>query len=131
MDIKEVAYLAKKASIKLAASDTELKDKALKEISRLIELRKEDIFKANQEDLQRSEEENLSSPLIKRLKFDEDKVFEVIGGIKSLIELPDPVGKTIDSSELDEGLELYRVSCPIGVIGVILDRKSTRLNSSH
>lgn len=127
MNIREVAYLAKKASIMLAASDTELKDKALKEIARLIELRKQEIFKANQEDLQRSEEENLASPLLKRLKFDENKVFEVISGIKSLIELPDPVGKTIDASELDEGLELYRVSCPIGVIGVIFESRPDAL----
>lgn len=127
MDIREVAYLAKKASIKLAAADTELKNKALKEISRLIEVRKEEIFKANQEDLQRSEKENLASPLLKRLKFDENKMLEVMGGISSLIELPDPVGKTIASSELDEGLELYRVSCPIGVIGVIFESRPDAL----
>lgn len=127
MDIKEVAYLAKKASIKLAAADTELKNKALKELSRLIEVRKEEIFKANQEDLQRSEKENLASPLLKRLKFDENKMLEVISGISSLIELPDPVGKTIASSELDEGLELYRVSCPIGVIGVIFESRPDAL----
>ncbi|WP_010251271.1 glutamate-5-semialdehyde dehydrogenase [Acetivibrio cellulolyticus] len=127
MDIKEVAYLAKKASIKLAAADTELKNKSLNEIARLIELRKEEIFKANQEDIQRSEKENLASPLLKRLKFDDNKLSEVISGIKSLIELPDPVGKTIASSELDEGLELYRVSCPIGVIGVIFESRPDAL----
>jgi glutamate-5-semialdehyde dehydrogenase len=127
MDIREVAYLAKKASIKLAAADTELKNKALKELSRLIGVRKEEIFKANQEDLQRSEKENLASPLLKRLKFDENKMLEVISGISSLIELPDPVGKTIASSELDEGLELYRVSCPIGVIGVIFESRPDAL----
>jgi glutamate-5-semialdehyde dehydrogenase len=127
MDIREVAHLAKKASIKLAAADTELKNKALKEISRLIEVRKEEIFKANQEDLQRSEKENLASPLLKRLKFDENKMLEVTSGISSLIELPDPVGKTIASTELDEGLELYRVSCPIGVIGVIFESRPDAL----
>lgn len=127
MDIREVAYLAKKASIKLAAADTELKNKALKEISRLIEVRKEEIFKANQEDLQRSEKENLASPLLKRLKFDENKILEVTSGISSLIELPDPVGKTIASTELDEGLELFRVSCPIGVIGVIFESRPDAL----
>ncbi len=127
MDIREVAYHAKKASIRLAAADTELKNKALDEISRLLEAKKEEIFKANKEDLQRSEKENLASPLLKRLKFDENKLSEVISGIKSLIELPDPVGKTIDSTELDKGLELYRVSCPIGVIGVIFESRPDAL----
>lgn len=127
MDIKEVAYLAKKASIKLAATGTELKNKALMEIARLLELRKEEIFKANREDLKRSEEENLAAPLIKRLKFDENKLSEVISGINSLINLPDPVGKTLASTELDEGLELYKVSCPIGVIGVIFESRPDAL----
>lgn len=127
MDIREVAFLAKKASIKLAATSAEQKNKALMEIARLLELRKEEIFKANKEDLKRSEEENLATPLLKRLKFDENKLSEVISGINSLIKLPDPVGKTLASTELDEGLELYRVSCPIGVIGVIFESRPDAL----
>ena len=127
MEIKEVAFFAKKASIKLAAADTELKSKALREIAKLIDKRKEEIFKANKEDIDRSEKESLASPLLKRLKFDESKVSEVISGINSLIELPDPVGKTLASSELDEGLDLYRVSCPIGVIGVIFESRPDAL----
>jgi len=127
MDIREVAFLAKKASIKLAATSAEQKNKALMEIARLLELRKEEIFKANKEDLKRSEEENLAAPLLKRLKFDENKLSEVISGINSLIKLPDPVGKTLASTELDEGLELYRVSCPIGVIGVIFESRPDAL----
>ena len=127
MDIREVAVLAKKASIKLAAADTELKNKALKEIARILEAKKEEIFKANAEDLKRSEEEKLAAPLLKRLKFDENKLSEVISGINSLIELPDPVGKTLASTELDEGLELYKVSCPIGVIGIIFKSRPDAL----
>lgn len=127
MDIREVAFLAKKASIKLAATDTEKKNKALKEIARLLEQRKEEIFKANKEDLIRSEEEKLAAPLLKRLKFDENKLSEVISGINSLVELPDPVGETLASTELDDGLELYRVSCPIGVIGVIFESRPDAL----
>ena len=44
-----------------------------------------------------------------------------------MIELPDPVGKTLDSTELDKELELYRVSCPIGVIGVIFESRPDAL----
>ena len=52
-------------------------------------------------------------PLLKRLKFDEEKIDDVIQGIKSLIALDDPVNITQGITELDEGLELYKVSCPI------------------
>jgi glutamate-5-semialdehyde dehydrogenase len=46
------------------------------------------------------------------VKFDEAKINDVIDGIKSLIKLEDPVGKTILSTELDDGLELYKVTMP-------------------
>jgi len=51
----------------------------------------------------------------------------VIAGIQSLIALPDPVGEIRSATELDEGLELYRVTCPIGVIGVIFESRPDAL----
>lgn len=85
------------------------------------------IFEANQKDLHRAEAEHLSSPLLKRLKFDEAKLKEVCAGIESLIRLPDPVGQVLSARELDTGLELYQVSCPIGVIGVIFESRPDAL----
>jgi len=121
MSISEMAFQVKEASIRLAAAGTELKNKAL-----LME-RKDEIIKANNEDLQRSREEKLAEPLLKRLKFDEAKIVDVIDGINSLIKLEDPVGKTLLSTELDEGLELYRVTCPIGVVGIIFESRPDAL----
>jgi glutamate-5-semialdehyde dehydrogenase len=62
-------------------------------------------------------------PLLKRLNFDQSKINEVISGINSLIQLPDPVGTTLAATELDDGLVLYKVSCPIGVIGIIFESR--------
>jgi glutamate-5-semialdehyde dehydrogenase len=86
-----------------------------------------EIIKANAEDLKRSEEENLAAPLLKRLKFDDAKIKDVVDGINSLIKLEDPVGKTVFSTELDQGLDLYKVTCPIGVIGVIFESRPDAL----
>ncbi|HHW32139.1 MAG TPA: glutamate-5-semialdehyde dehydrogenase [Clostridiaceae bacterium] len=127
MKINEISVRAKEASIKLAAVNTEKKNAALSKIAELLWNRREEIFKANQEDLERSREEKLSPPLLKRLKFDESKLKDVIDGIKSLILLEDPVGKTILATELDDGLELYRITCPIGVIGVIFESRPDAL----
>lgn len=127
MNIEEAARLMKKVSIQLAAASTELKNKALKEIASALEARMNDIIRANQKDLERSQQENLAMPLLKRLKFDQEKIQGVIEGINSLIELPDPVGKTLTATELDEGLELYKVSCPIGVVGVIFESRPDAL----
>ena len=127
MTTQESARKAKDASIHLAAASTELKNSALGEITKALHENRTNIIKANKEDLQRSEKENLASPLLKRLKFDNNKIDEVINGIDSLINLPDPVGETQSALELDKGLELYKVSCPIGVIGVIFESRPDAL----
>ncbi|KPL23255.1 MAG: gamma-glutamyl phosphate reductase [Phycisphaerae bacterium SM1_79] len=127
MSIIEIAAAAKVASIQLAAVKTDVKNKALAEIARALKDRTGDIVKANEKDLADAEKNNLSVPLLKRLKFDESKIAETIAGIESLIKLDDPVGKTLSATELDEGLELYKVSCPIGVIGVIFESRPDAL----
>jgi len=127
MKIRDMAEAASKASISLAAAGGETKNGALAEIARALESSAAEIIRANMEDLDRSGRENLAGPLMKRLAFDEKKICEVIDGIRSLIALPDPVGKTQLATELDEGLELYRVSCPIGVIGIIFESRPDAL----
>lgn len=127
MDIQQSSQAAKKASITLAAASTELKQKALENVAKKLAEHTSEIIAANKIDIERSEKENLEAPLLKRLKFDESKVHDVIEGVKSLLSLPEPVGETLAATELDNGLELYRVSCPIGVIGVIFESRPDAL----
>ncbi|NLX90747.1 MAG: glutamate-5-semialdehyde dehydrogenase [Firmicutes bacterium] len=127
MNMDELARRVKDSSIRLAAATTEVKNKALEFIAASLTERKNEIIKANRLDLDRSEKENLSAPLLKRLNFDEEKIADVVDGIHDLIKLEDPVGKTLLSTELDEGLELYKVTSPIGVIGVIFESRPDAL----
>ncbi|MFH1716658.1 MAG: glutamate-5-semialdehyde dehydrogenase [Planctomycetota bacterium] len=127
MNITEIAAAAKSASIRLAAVDTETKNNALARIADAIRRRSAEIVAANSRDLAAAEKDNLAAPLLKRLKFDEDKIAQTIAGIESLIKLDDPVGRTITATELDAGLELYKVSCPIGVIGVVFESRPDAL----
>jgi len=127
MNIIETAAEAKSASIRLAAVKTEVKNRALAEIANVLKERSGCIVSANKEDVETAEKCNLSGPLLKRLKFDENKIGEVCAGIESLIKQDEPVGRTITAMELDKGLELYKVSCPIGVIGVIFESRPDAL----
>ncbi len=127
MQTIDLASAAKKASIELAALSTEKKNEALNNIAKALTEHSSEIIAANKIDLKRSEEENLAAPLLKRLKFDEGKINDVVAGIKSLIQLPEPIGETLAATELDNGLELYKVSCPIGVIGVIFESRPDAL----
>jgi glutamate-5-semialdehyde dehydrogenase len=127
MNINEIAAAAKSASIRLAAVNTDIKNNVLAEIAKALNQRRAEITAANQQDLTEAEKNNLASPLMKRLKFDEGKIAQTIAGIESLIKLDDPVGKTLSATELDKGLELYKVSCPIGVIGVVFESRPDAL----
>lgn len=127
MEIEQNARLAKQAAINLAAVCTNYKNNALLNIADQIDKNREAIIAANQTDIAESEKNNLEAPLLKRLKFDSQKIDEVINGLKSLATLPDPVGSTLMGTELDNGLNLYRVSWPIGVIGVIFESRPDAL----
>jgi len=127
MNILELAAAAKAASVRLAAAKAELKNKALAEIAAGLKAHSAQIISANKDDLTDAAKNNVAAPLQKRLRFDEGKIADVVAGIESLTKLDDPVGKTISATELDKGLELYKVSCPIGVIGVIFESRPDAL----
>lgn len=127
MNVINLAEKVKEASLKLATLDSDTKNKALKSIAKALVQRKDEIIFANKKDLTKSEKECLASPLLKRLKFDEAKIADVVSGIESLISLKDPVGETLLSTQLDTGLELYKLTCPIGVIGIIFESRPDAL----
>lgn len=127
MDLQHAARMAKTAATRLAALDGETKNAALSRIVKAIEADKAAIMAANRQDLAQAEKDGLAAPLLKRLRFDEAKIRETCAGLMSLIQLPDPVGVTLSALELDQDLELYKVSRPIGVIGVIFESRPDAL----
>lgn len=127
MSIKETAAIARQASLRLAAATTEQKNKALKAVRAALLANADAIIAANAADMAQAKKDNLAAPLLKRLKFDQAKIDSVCEGIESLIRLDDPVGQTLTATELDAGLELYKVTCPIGVIGVIFESRPDAL----
>jgi len=127
MNAKEMAIRARKASRQMMALDAKTKEKALNNIAAALLENEPAILAANQADLDRSTREGLAAPLLKRLKFDLSKIQDVVAGINSLIDLAEPVGQTLMMTELEPGLDLYRVSSPIGVIGVIFESRPDAL----
>lgn len=127
MDIPRIAELARTAAIQLAAVQSDAKNRALEAIRRALQHRQEEIVAANQQDLNVAARDGLAPPLLKRLSFDAAKIREACEGLAALIDLDDPVGVTLSATELDRGLELYKVSRPIGVIGVIFESRPDAL----
>lgn len=127
MKIREEVRKMKKDAPFLAASAIETRNKALELIAENLKAHKEEIFCENKRDLEEAEKNGISPAVVKRLKFDEGKLSDVLSGIEQLIGLEDPLEKVSLARELDEGLTLYRISCPIGVIGVIFEARPDAL----
>jgi len=127
MTISEKAAQAKSTAPYLAEVDIAKKNSALASIVANLRRNRERIIAANAGDLALAEAAHLEAPLLKRLRFDDHKIDAVCAGIESLIALPDPVNRILALTQLDDNLELKKVSCPIGVIGVIFESRPDAL----
>lgn len=127
MDFIQIAKNAKEASLKIADLSTEIKNKALLKIADSIESAKDEIFEANKVDLELAQtlvdEGKLSKSTFNRLVFSEAKMRDMVAGIRDVAKLEDPINKKLLVRELDSDLTLYKVSCPIGVLGIIFEAR--------
>ncbi len=125
--MEDIYLNAKTASYKLTSLSDDVKNKALLKVAEAIKNNANIILEENKKDLLLAanllSENKLTKALYDRLKLDEEKLNTIIKGIEEVISLEDPVNKTLWATELDKDLELYRVSCPIGVIGVIFESR--------
>ncbi len=112
---------------RLAATTNEQRNAALAAAAEALKAHQDEIFAANAVDLAAAEENQVAAAVQKRLKFDEHKLADVLAGLEQLQSLADPLGKQLLARQLDEGLDLYRVSVPIGVIGVIFEARPDAL----
>lgn len=126
-DFIEIAKKAKQASLKIAELKTEIKNLALNKIAEAFEVHKTEIFEANKKDLEEAENlvqtGEITKSTFNRLKLDENKMRDMIQGVRDIANLEDPIGKNLFIRQLDEGLTLYKVSCPIGVLGIIFEAR--------
>ncbi len=125
--VETVALNARKASTKMRTLTSEVKNRALNMIADSLYANCHLIEEANKADMERSRAEELAYPLLKRLEFGRKKLDAAIKGIRDMTLLPDPVGVTTYHCEMDAGLDLFRVTCPLGVIGVIFESRPDAL----
>ena len=127
MSIAQQANAARQAAHFLAFASDSTRARALFTAAEHIENQARTILSENAMDVQAAKEAGLMAPLISRLALSEEKITEMCAGLRSVASLPDPLGKTLLATELVEGLTLYRVSCPIGVIGAIFESRPDAL----
>jgi len=99
------------------------KDKILKDYYRLIEKNKKLILNENKKDIKNALKKKIKDNLIKRLILDDKKISDIINSIKKIIKLKDPTNIVLEKWKRPNGLNISKVSIPIGVIGIIYESR--------
>jgi len=118
-----IAQQTRDSARHLATQPTAVRNQALEAIAQTLEAASADILAANQADCEAATAAGLPSALFARLKLDETKLKGAIAGIRDVAKLPDPIGAVQLHRELDQGLVLTRLACPLGVVGVIFEAR--------
>jgi len=127
LPLSAIAQSTRQAARQLAVLSTEVKNLAIEAIAQAIDAATPEILAANAADCKAAEVDGIPRPLYNRLKLDETKLKAAIDGVRDVGKLSDPIGTVQIHRELDEGLILKRVSCPVGVLGIIFEARPDAL----
>jgi len=129
--VASIAARARKASRALAQLSADARDEVLLAIAAAVEANARRILEANARDCRAAESEvaagKMTSAMLARLKVSERGIAQMATQIREVARLEDPLGRRLSAMELDEGLVLYKESCPFGVIGVIFESRPDAL----
>src|SRR6266851_1171536 len=125
--VRALARLARNSSRALVNVSNETRNEILMSVANVIENRTQKILDANGRDCQHSQSAvkagKMSSAMFARLKVSERGIREMAGRVRDVARLADPLGRRLSVTELDEGLVLYKESCPLGVIGIVFESR--------
>lgn len=121
--VKSKAQAAKKAAAKLAVTGTAVKNKALLAMAAALENSCAEILAANARDIEAARAKGMRSSMLDRLQLTEARIAGMADGLRQVAALPDPVGNVVDGKTLPNGLQITKVSVPLGVIGIIYEAR--------
>jgi len=121
--ILQDAIAAKAASRLLATLDPATKNDALHRMAHALELSFEGLLALNTKDVQQARAESLPSSALARMTLTPEKLRQMAAGLRAVAALADPVGKILLHSELDDSLELKKITTPFGVIAAIVEAR--------
>src|SRR5690242_18744843 len=126
-NLESAAAAAKQSSRQLAALTPRAKQQILGALAGEMERSAETIFEANRQDViaarSQSNQSGISSSVLARMTLSEEKFLQMTRSVNAVSGLDDPVGKILLQSELDDGLELKKISSPFGVIAAVVEAR--------
>lgn len=121
--LTELGKRAKNAEKVLMTATTAQKNAALENIAAALENAVGDILTANEIDIKNARENGMKESLIDRLALTEKRVLSIASATREVINLPDPIGKTLSGSTRPNGLVIEKVTVPLGVVAVIFEAR--------
>jgi glutamate-5-semialdehyde dehydrogenase len=129
--VASVAARARKASRAIAQLSTDARNDVLLAVAAAIEANAGKILEANERDCRAAESDiaagKMTDAMLARLRVTEQGVAQMAVQIREVVRLADPLGRRLSAMELDDGLVLYKETCPFGVIGVIFESRPDAL----
>lgn len=120
---EQLGINAKKITGKLATASTETKNNAIKQIGNALIQNADKIISANEADLENGRNAGLNAGLLDRLMLNEERIKGIAEGCIQVASLEDPCGRVLETVERPNGLVIKKVSCPMGVIGIIYEAR--------
>ncbi|GBF56130.1 gamma-glutamyl phosphate reductase [Microcystis sp. 0824] len=127
LSLPEIARETRQASRQLAILTNEERNEALEAIAEALTANADKILEANMADVQTAKAMELSQALCARLELSSSKLKAAIAGVRDVAKLADPLATMQINRELDQGLTLRRITCPLGVLGVIFEARPDAL----
>jgi len=121
--LSDLAQKTRASAVQLGMLSAEVRNQALEAIAQSLETATPEILAANAIDCEVATAEGISAALYARLKLNNNKLREAIAGVRDVAKLPDPLAVVQLNRELDTGLTLKRITCPLGVLGVIFEAR--------
>ena len=123
MELTEIGKRAKAAKYETGLLDTDTKNKLLTAIAQALIADADTILAENERDMENGRAAGMHQGLLDRLKLTKDRIAQISEGLMQITKLPDPVGCCLDSFTRPNGMEIKKISVPLGVIGIIYESR--------
>ncbi len=122
-EVYELAMMARRASEDLSQASLATRNAALAAMAQALRVHREEILEANAKDVQAAKAKNTKESLVDRLLLTEDRIEDMACALEDLVALADPVGRIQQEYELYNGIQLQRISVPLGVVAVVYEAR--------
>ena len=121
--VRDIALRAQAASHAVGRASEKVRNQALFAMSASLRGNMADILAGNKVDMEAGKAVGMSSGLLDRLSLDEGRINAMADALESLAGLPDPLGRVLERREIEGGIELTRVSVPLGVVAMVYEAR--------